>query len=517
MLDVLIRNGQIVDGTGSPPFRADLGITGDRIVAIGRLDSSAGKVVDATGRLVMPGFVDAHSHADSRVLDDDVQHALLRQGVTTVITGQDGVSYAPGSAEATTWAGKYFGGINGRARPEWTNGLTVSEYRAALTGTTRVNSAHLLPHGTMRYDVAGLDPTLSDDARKRLLHAVEQGLSDGACGLSSGLHYVPGLYADADEFTDIGHILSAAGRPYVTHMRGYEAEAWIGMAEVTEIGRRSGAAVHVSHFHGPSNMLLLLVEQARAEGVDITFDSYPYLRGFTLLTNPTLPNDLLSLGPATVLAQLARPDVADRLCSEWFPKVDDVFDRASIASAPADDYRHLEGFTIREAAALKGEEPGRFTIALLLATAGEATAVFSQPPTNTDTDVRTLLRHEAHVGGSDGIYLGGRPHPRAWATFARYLAHHTRDLGDWTWGQASTHLASHPARRFGLLSRGVLRPSAIADVVVVDPVRIQDTATYADPRQLAEGIDDVWVNGVRVLRGGALEGILAGKSLAWGD
>lgn len=166
-----------------------------------------------------------------------------------------------------------------------------------------------------------------------------------------------------------------------------------------------------------------------------------------------------------------------------------------------------------EAAAAAGEDPGVFAIELLRATRAAVTAVFAQPPTNTDADLRALLRHEAHVGGSDGIFVGGRPHPRAWGTFARFLALHTRELAHWTWGEASLHLAGHPARRFGLTGHGLLRPWAVADVVVVDPEAVQDVATYQDPVRLAVGIDEVWVNGQRVLRDGELTPQLVGRAL----
>lgn len=517
MFDVVICGAMVADGTGAPPWRADVGIAGATVTAMGRLSgATAGEVVDAAGRLVMPGFVDTHSHADVRVLDDAVQKALLRQGVTSIVTGQDGVSFAPGSAGTVEWASRYFAGINGPAASVWADGLSLREYRECLDRRVRVNTAHLLPHGTLRHDVAGLAQVLDGGQRRELLRRVELGLADGACGLSTGLHYVPGRYGDVDEFAAVGDVLAAAGRPYVTHMRGYEADAWVGMDEVRRIAARSGVAVHVSHMHGPSNMLIDLVDGAREDGVDITFDSYPYLRGFTLLTVPLLPPDLLGLAPAVLVERLGDHEVVSRLQDEWFPRVAQVFDRAVIASAPAEEFRHAEGMSVAEAAAKTGMAAGRFAIELLRATGAAVTSVFRQPPTNTDADVRALLRHEAHMGGSDGIFLGGRPHPRAWGTFAKFLATHTREQGNWTWGEASLHLAGHPARRFGLTDRGILRPGAAADLILVDPDRVQDTATYPDPMRPALGIGDVWVNGQRVLREGELTPTLAGRALSWG-
>lgn len=517
IFDAVIRGGLVVDGTGAPPWPADIGIAQGVIAAVGRLEGApAAETVDATGRCILPGFVDAHSHADRRVMDDDVQLALLRQGVTTIVTGQDGVSFAPGGHAATTWAGEYFDGINGPADPEWRDGLSLPEYRGMLDGRVRINTAHLLPHGTLRFDVAGLTRSLDADQQRELRKRVEAGMSDGACGMSTGLHYVPGLYGDVAEFADLCRPLAAAGRPYVTHMRGYEAEAWIGLAEVRQVAEQSGVSAHISHFHGPANMLAGLVDDARADGLDVTFDSYPYLRGFSLLTVPLLPPDLLALPPADLVTRLNAGRVLDRLKEVWAADPE-IFDRAVIANAPHEEFREFEGHSVASAAAWAGREPGEFFVEIVRATRAAVTAVFQQPPTNTEDDVRALLRHEAHMAGSDGIFIGGHPHPRAFSAFARFLNRHVVQLGDWTWAQAAVHLGSHAARRFGLLRRGVLRPELAADLVLVDPRRVADTASYDDPMLLAVGIDDVWVNGSRVLTDGQLTHTLAGRALTWGD
>ena len=515
MFDVLLRGGWLADGTGGPVHRADLAITGTRIAAVGRLDgASAGTELDVTGRYLMPGFIDAHVHADALAATEPVQLAALRQGVTTLVLGQDGVSFAPGSARAVDYAARYFAPINGAAPAEFADGVTVAQFLAHYDRSTALNVAYLAPAGTIRAEVlgfAGTAPTADQLAAMRTL--VEQALADGAIGLSTGLEYLPGGHADAAELAALCAPVAAAGGVYVTHMRGYEAAAWQGLAEVVEIADRSGVAAHVSHLHGPTNMLHQLLAEARENGHDLTFDAYPYLRGSSILAMVALPRDIQRSGPDDTLTRLADPAERDRLRADWFPAIDDVLDRITLAYVDAPDWSWTEGRTLRAAAGEAGIAAGDLVCELISASKLGAGCVFGQPPTNTETDLRTLLRHESHIGGSDGIALGGHPHPRAYGTFARFLARHTRELGDWTWGQAALHLSGHPARRFGLAGRGLLRAGHIADVAIVDPATIVDRAGYADPRQLAEGIDHVLVSGEFALRDGQLTGKKPGRGL----
>lgn len=511
-VDLVLRGGTVVDGSGGEPFVADIGITGAEIALVGDLAAvEAAESVSAAGRLVMPGFVDAHSHTDIHVVDPAVQLALLRQGVTTVITGQDGVSHAGAGLDGGAWGSRYFAGINGVAPAV----PTLTAYRDQLAGALRLNSAHLLAHGSLRYRRAQLREALEPTELMALRDDVEAGLEHGAVGLSTGLHYIPGVYADVDELATLVEPLAAAGRPYVTHMRGYEAESSVGMAEVVEIARRTRVGVHVSHLHGPAELLLTEIAAAEAAGVDLTFDSYPYLSGFSLLSVPLLPWDLLRLAPEQLADRLSRPAALASMPTGWRDAVEQEMDRITLAGVPGRSV--LEGMTLREAADSLGTSAPALVLDLIAATAGAVTAVFQQPATSTEADVRALLRHPAHMGGSDGIVVGGRPHPRAWGAFPRFLARHVRELGDWTWAQAATHLAAAPAERFGLGGRGRIRERAPADVLLVDPERVADVATYDHPRQLAVGIDDVWVAGQQVLRGGELTEALPGRPLTWQD
>ncbi|MEV0619409.1 amidohydrolase family protein [Nonomuraea sp. NPDC050404] len=503
--DIVISGGRVLDGTGAPPYRADVGISGDRVAAVGRLDGAgAGTVIDAGGRFVAPGFVDCHAHGDAAVFDPGVQRAALRQGVTTFVLGQDGLSFAPGSAATVAYASRYFAAVNGAL----TDGpLTVAELLDGYDGAVALNTAYLLPHGTIRYDVMGPSPDRAEPGEVAgMLRRVERGLSEGAAGLSSGLEYLPGRYADAEELAALCAPLG--GLPYVTHMRAYGERAGVGMAEVVEIAQRSGAAVHVSHLHGPAGVLLPLVEEALGKGVDLTFDTYPYLRGNTILAMVVLPPSVPGADTEAALEMIASDALDD-----WWPTQAQVWPRLTVSHAPGLEW--AEGLSMVAAAERAGAEPAAFCRDLLTRTRLEAGVVIARPDEGPrgEESVRAMLRHPSQTGGSDGIYVGGHPHPRGFGAFARYLGRHVRELGDWTWEQAVTHLAAHPARRFGLADRGLLRRGFAADVVVIDPAVVADAATYAAPRALAEGIDEVLVSGVRVLAGGELTGATPGRAL----
>ncbi|WP_449061278.1 N-acyl-D-amino-acid deacylase family protein [Planomonospora algeriensis] len=507
-----------------------------RIEAVGDLSSGgarpAAAAIDATGRLVVPGFIDAHVHGDATVLDPGVQLAALRQGVTTFVLGQDGLSFAPSAPETLRFVTRYFAAING-AHPALDGGpVSVADLLASYDRATALNTVYLVPHGTVRHAACG-DPAA-------MLRLVEQGLEDGAAGLSSGLEYVPGRYGDAAELAALCAPVARAGLPYVTHMRGYEEAAATGMAEARSIAERAEVALHVSHYHGPGGRLAGMVDRALDAGLDVTFDSYPYLSGFSILAMVALPRDLDGPGvlapgpdgrtgdgpgggtPGGTRDRAARPDldrtvallhdpaVRRRLAREADPT---LWRRAVLAHVPSAEFAWTEGRTLAEAAAEAGRGPADFCADLLIATGLAASCVFAQPPGNDDTSMRLLLRHPAHMGGSDAIHIGGHPHPRAFGAFARFLGRHVRELGDWTWEEAVAHLSSAPARRFRLPDRGVIRPGLVADLAVVDPGKVTDTADYSRPRVLAEGIDDVLVGGVPVLAGGALTGAHPGRPL----
>lgn len=547
---VLLRGGHVVDGDGTEPVRTDVSVTDGVVTAVGEAITAPGAVViDCTDRLVLPGFTDTHSHADAAVFDEEVQLALLRQGVTTIIAGQDGVSYAPGDGGYATG---YFGALNG-AHPGYEGG-GVAGLLAGYDGTTPINVAYLVPAGTVRFEVMGRGDRPATDAElSAMTGLVATGLAEGAVGLSSGLDYVPGMFADTAELATLAGPLRDGGGVYVTHMRGgYETNIRSGVREVMAIVRGAGGvAAHLSHYHGPSELALAALAEAERAGCDLTFDAYPYRAGCTLLAMPLLPPDLLALDPAETARRLTEPDVRAALLRDWLPRVaaapsmgEGWPNRLTLANISAPGYEWATGLTLAEAAARSSatapssaapspgtghssaaghspEAAGRsatttaeeFALDLLTVARLEVSAVMPLPPGRTVDELAVLVRHHDHMGGSDGIYLGAHPHPRGWGTMARLLGRHVRARRDLSWGQAARHLARHPAERFGLGARGRVAPGFAADLVVVDPAAVEDAASYAEPRRPAVGIDDVLVAGLPVLCDGRLTGEPAGTGL----
>lgn len=517
--DILLRGGWVVDGTGAPPYRADLAVSRGRVSAIGRLeDAAADVVIDASDRFLLPGLVDTHIHADAVLSRPEVQEALLRQGITSVVLGQDGVSFAPGGERTVRFASSYFAAINGAAHESWTRGCTVDQLLASYDRATAVNVSYLVPLGTVRFDVVGSDnrPARSDELRE-MTRVVERSLEEGAVGISTGLEYVPGVFADLDELTALCQPAARHGAPYVSHLRSYTGGTAPGMGELIDLAIRTGVPAHASHYRGRGEPLADHLDQAAAKGLDVTFDSYPHVKSNTIVAMRALPPALQEGGLDATVARLADPKVRAGLMADWLPSVEPYLASAVLGYVASPAYAFAEGMTISAAAEQSGQSFAEFVCDLLQATELAVSAIMPAVGLGDESDIRALLRHEGHMGCSDGIYLGGHPHPRGWGAFARYLGRHTRDLGDWTWGEAALHLSGHPARRFGLADRGLLRVGQVADLFVVDPRQVADRATYDDPRQLAAGVSHVLVAGEVVLSDGTVTGANPGRALRRGE
>ncbi|MBA4063421.1 MAG: N-acyl-D-glutamate deacylase [Isosphaera sp.] len=517
MFDVLIRNGRVVDGSGLPWFHADVGVTGDRIAAVGRLTGAAARqTLDAAGKVVSPGFVDAHVHGDLPLLADPAHEQGVRQGVTTHVIGQDGVAFAPGSAGTQQYMRQYTAGFNGNLPTPGKAWRTVAEFLSQYDGHSAINACTLIPNGNVRMEVMGLDPRKpTADELRRMRALVREGMEQGAVGVSSGLDYVPSIYADEDELAELCAEIAPFGGVYVTHMRGYnEQKAPAALREVFNIGKRAGCGVHVSHFNCLADQTIPLLDAARADGVDVTFDLYCYLYGSTIVAMLTLPPETLEGGVAATVERLKSPAVRAGLEAAFanprFP-----IETIRLASLPHDRYRPLEGMTLPDAARSHGQSLVDFTCDLLVATNLAAGCVIRHFAARQESDVLRLMRHPLMMAGSDGIYVGGRPHPRGTGCFARYLGHHVRN-GDWPLEEAVMKCSYHAARRFGLADRGLLRPGMAADVVVFDPDRIADRSTYDDGKALAVGVEHVLVNGVPALLGGERTPARPGRGLKRG-
>ncbi len=526
--DVLIRGGRIIDGTGNPWFHGDVGVRGDRVAAVGRLGAASARVViDATGKVVCPGLVDAHVHGDLALFTDPLHEPAIRQGVTTYIIGQDGVAMAPASPAVLHYMCRYTAGFSGGAdwlarpesdRPHWSS---MDEYLSCFDRRSALNVACLVPNGNVRLEVMGLATRVpTADELSAMQRRISEAMEHGAVGLSSGLDYIPSLYAQEAELAELCKAIEPFGGVYVTHMRRYDPAGVVdALGEVLRIGERTGVAVHVSHFNSQAALVLPRLDEARKRGIDVTFDLYCYLAGSSILAMNTLPGWVQEGGIDATVKRLRDPAVRVRL-REWFAAparpIEGV--RLSYVANPA--WRRFEGQTLVEAAgagtsgSLDPARLGEF-ICDILAESDMAVGCIAPHRQRSEDDIRALMNHPGMMGGSDAIFTGSRPHPRGCGCCARYLGHYVRE-GTWGLETAVMRLAAHPARRFGLRDRGLLAPGMAADVVVFDPSTIADRATFEDGKQLAVGVEHVLVNGELVLHAGQRTPALPGRGLRRG-
>jgi N-acyl-D-amino-acid deacylase len=521
--DVLIRNGRLIDGTGTPWYRGDVAVQDGHIAAVGPLTgASAALNLDAAGKVICPGFVDAHVHGDLALFTDPAHEAAIRQGVTSYVVGQDGVAMAPATPATLEYMCRYTAGFSGGA--EWLNSRhdvpawsSMAEYLDRFTGRTSLNAVCLVPNGNVRMEILGLDtraPTERELAEMARL--VSTAMEEGAVGLSSGLDYIPSRYADTDELIGLCRAIAPFGGVYVTHMRRYDPDGVAGsMEEVFRIGREAGCAVHISHFNSQADLVLPLVDRARSDGIDVTFDLYCYLFGSSIMGMYCLPPWVQEGGPEPTLARLADPAVRQRL-RDWFEAPRHPLETIRISYIGVPELKHLEGLTLEEAARRSGHGEGKQALGDLvidlLRKSKLAAGVVTPHKQRDQSDIDKLMRHPTMMGGSDGIYTGSRPHPRGCGCYARYLGHHVRN-GTWDLETAVQRLAALPARRFGLRDRGLLTAGQAADVIVFDPDAVADRATFEDGQQLAEGMRHVLINGVPVLRDGQRTEARPGRGL----
>jgi len=500
-----------VDGSGKAAFPADVAIQGDRIVRVGALQGGrATNEIDGGGRHLCPGLIDAHVHTDLELLANADQAASIYQGVTSHVIGQDGISYAPASAATQTVFRDYFAAINGDpALPQrW---ASVKDYLVAIDGAA-VNAAFLIPHGTVRYDWLGSDERAPTEKElKGMRDCVAQAMAEGAVGLSTGLEYLPGAYASTDELVALCEPVSRFGGVYVTHMRSYHPDRMEqAFNETVEIGRRARLPVHISHFNGTADRLGALLESARAKGADVSYETYPYLAGCTILAMAGLPKWVQAGGKAATAQRLADPGTRARL-KEWFATPDYPWSAMQITYAESEEDRVWEGLRIPAAAQQRGQDVGDFICDLLIRTDFRVACIVHHA-TRTENDMIRLMQQPEHMGGSDGIYTGSMPHPRGYGSFARYLEY-ARDRDVMSLEEMVHHLSDRPARRFGFHERGQIREGWFADLILFDPARVRSEATYENGARLAVGMDWVFVNGQPALAEGKTTGRRSGRAI----
>jgi len=526
---ILLRGALILDGSGRP------GVVGDVLVENGRIDGVGGRIhagdariVAAEGLAVAPGFIDMHAHSDLAILTDPEHRAKTTQGVTTEVLGQDGLSYAPATERTRGILREQLAGWNGLPSDSHVGWRRVADYLDELDRhPLAVNAAYLLPHGTIRMNVIGTEdrpPTAEELETMRT--EVDRGMRDGAFGLSAGLSYVPGMFASTDELAALCAVVARHGGFFAPHQRSYGAGALDGYAEMIDIAARSGSALHLTHAtmnfdvnRGRAGELLDLVDRAVAAGSDVTLDSYPYLPGSTTLA-ALLPSWVQTDGPQATLQRLRDREVRVRIAHELDTTGSDgshgvPVDWAAVQVAGVRDGSLADrvGRTIADLARDAGLPPGEVYVDLLERDRLGTTILHH---VGDEQNVRAVMRHSRHTAGSDGILVGDRPHPRAWGTFPRYLGHYVREEGVLTLEEAIVHLSARPARRLGLEDRGRIAPGFVADLVLFDPDRVADAATFDDPRRPAEGIPWVLVAGEPVIEDGERTLATPGRALRRG-
>jgi N-acyl-D-amino-acid deacylase len=479
--DVIIRNARIVDGTGNPWFRGDVGIRGGRIAAVGRLEQAgAARTVDAAGRYLAPGFIDVHTHLERAVLTAPEMAAFLFDGVTTVVTGNCGFS-------ATDLAA-FFASVE-KARPG-------------------VNVASLIGHNAIRDEVMGganRAPTPQEQARMRDL--VRRGMEAGAVGFSTGLWYTPGAYSATPEVIDLARVAAPFGGVYATHMRDEGVRVEEAIREAFEIGRESGLRVEISHFKvmdkrhwGSTAATLALVDEARGTGLDVVVDQYPYTAASTFL-DIFFPRTALAGGLGPTRERLSSPESRARIAREIAASPElrmghDNYAFAVIAEFPED--RSVEGLPIAEINRRRGRPStlaNEIETVIDLMIQGRPLLVYH---VMSDGDVERILRHPNTTVASDAIYVPPgetTPHPRNYGTNARVFAEYVRKRQALSLESAVRKMTSLPARTFGLHDRGLIRAGLAADLVLIDFATVQDLATFDKPHQFSRGFDLVLVNG----------------------
>ncbi len=514
MFDILIAGGRIVDGSGLPWFHADLGIEDGRITAVGRFPRAESKQrIDAAGKVVAPGMIDAHVHGDLALLADPYHEPAVRQGVTTYVLGQDGVAMAPASAATLQFMRRYTAGFNGNFPTPGLDWSSLDEYLGLFKNRCAINAAGLVPNGNIRMEMLGLEARAPTPHELKVMHRrVRKAMDEGAVGLSSGLDYIPSRYAETDELIELCREIAPFGGVYVTHMRSYTPEKVLeAMDEVERIGLEAGCAVHISHFNGLAEQVIPKLDAMRAKGVDATFDLYCYLFGSSILGMVALPPEVQLGGIDSTLDRLRDPTTRQKL-EAWFAAPRMPLEQVRLSSVPAAEFRHLEGQTLEIAARLTNKSIGDLVCDLLLATGMAAGCIAPHHPRRTEDDITRLMRHPAMMSGSDGIFVGGKPHPRGTGCFAKYLGHYVR-TGVWPLEEAVMKSSHHIARRFGLKDRGLVREGMAADVIVFDDQAIADRSTFDDGLTLAAGIEQVIVNGQLVLHNGQRTKALPGQGL----
>jgi N-acyl-D-amino-acid deacylase len=525
--DLLIENGIVIDGTGSPGFRGAVGTNADRLTVL-RGDTTrhrADRRIDAVGRAITPGFIDLHSHSGVMIMADPRLEPKVRQGVTTEVIGVDGNSYAPfRSREDLVAFARLNAGLDGIPELEW-DWDSVETYLDRLDGAIGLNLAMLVGNSALRIDAIGFEDTPADaQAIDRMRGQLRESMEEGAFGISSGLDYPPGSYATTAELVALTNEATRLGGFYHTHVRYPLGDRYLDpFREALEIGQRGEGPVHITHLYhrpiypGPIEELIGLIEDARAGGLDVTWDSYPYEWACTRLVIQ-LPQWVQSGGPDATLERIANPEIRSQIREEMYAlgrayANDNPYDNIRLGYFSTPEYTKWEGRTIGDFTRETGEDVVDAICDMLIAEDLRPNQVTSGPLTES---LAPFLTHPLSMLGTDSTFVGDKPSPRTYGSFPRVLGEFVREKRTMPLEVAVRKMTATPAARLGLSDRGLLRDGMKADVVIFDAETVATTATYEKPRSFPVGIDWVVINGEIVVADGQHTGALPGRALRRG-
>jgi N-acyl-D-amino-acid deacylase len=523
MFDIVIKDGQVYDGTGNPWTMLDIGIKNGKIVYMGKLDKTESKImIDAKGLAVSPGWIDTHVHSDLLCTKPEIHKIKVLQGVTLEVLGQDGISVAPVSETTKPMWQKQLVGLNGDiGNWPWNS---IEEYLDFLSHCNLAgNVAYLVPHGNIRTLVMGFEGRKAGaEEMKKMKELVEKGMKQGALGISTGLVYPPNVFSDKEELIEICKAAAKYDGCFMVHIRNESSWPLEALDEVIDVAIKSSVRLHISHFKviGLKNRekykeAIEKIDQARDMGIEVTFDQYPYTAASTMLTS-ILPPWVHDGGTEQLIARLQKPDFREKIKDEFennYEYENWVYScgwgNIVISSVSTEKNRYLEGKNVLEISEIKGTNPADAVFDLLIEENAGVTMVVHW---GQEEDVMDVIKHPLQIVGSDGIF-GGKPHPRLYGSFPRVLGRYVREKKLLTLSEAIRHMTGAAAQMLRLKDRGLLREGYWADVVVFDPDTITDCSTYENPLLEPVGIKYVLVNGELSVEDGRFTGICSGKPI----
>jgi N-acyl-D-amino-acid deacylase len=524
--DLIIENGLVVDGTGAPGKFASVGVTGTKITAIGDLSAAnAKKIIDASGHVISPGFIDTHAHSDGALLNDGQHAEGVRQGITTEIVGPDGLTYAPLPRDKYLMYRQYLSGLLGLP-PEDMDMSSISSALDNYHHNTAPNVAMFLGHGPIRLGAVGMeDVPLRGEVLKQATRMMEESFEQGACGFATGLSYYPNSFSDSEELVQLCKVAARYDKAFSIHTRNHNVDrAYFGggVEEALEIGRRSGVKVHIEHYRtsagnaGQVDDIMEPIERAKADGVDVTLELYPYPVGSGHPLSH-FPSWFHEGGTEVSLRRLADPETKAMLIRELESHDPEILHNYSWTWIASDANRHYEGMSFGDVAAERGTSIEQMICEVMLEERFSC-GLRGVPPQSAriwrsiEEDVMSLLDRPDYMVGSDAIPVGGLQHPRAWGTFPRIVGRLRRRHG-YPVEQVVQRMTQNPARRFGLTERGEIREGFRADICIFDPEMINDLSSFEDPMMHPIGIPHVLVNGQLVVENSECTGIMSGEGI----